>query len=190
MKIVNIQKELNHRVSSLKNLLLEIEKENVDEILEIKSLFLLGKISALMFAPQKRSIFLKRWIDNDLGMSPLLPSSNAGNSYSPTTNQNIRVMISFKDKDSLVKFRQIRPWQNIHKYIVVYIDPDNKQNCRVFNIPSDVISMMDAERGAYCHGTAEANRRNERIEKSFNYSYKNPVLEKYRSRSLENRWFK
>lgn len=190
MKISNIQKELNHRVSCLKDISSEIEKENIDDTLGIKSLFLLGKISALMFTSQKRSSLLKKWIDNDLGLSSLPPSSNAGNSYNPRTNQNIRVVISFKDRNRQVKFRQIRPWQNIHKYIAVYIDPDNKQNCRVFDIPSGVVNVMAVEHGTYCHGTTEANLRNERIERSLSYSYRSPVLDKYRNHNLEDRWFK
>nr|DAT69606.1 MAG TPA: hypothetical protein [Caudoviricetes sp.]DAT69745.1 MAG TPA: hypothetical protein [Caudoviricetes sp.] len=190
MKISNIQKELNCRVSCLKDISSEIEKENIDDTLGIKSLFLLGKISAFMFTSQKRSSLLKKWIDNDLGLSSLPPSSNAGNSYNPQTNQNIRVVISFKDRNRQVKFRQIRPWQNIHKYIVVYIDPDNKENCRVFDIPSEVINVAAIECGTYCHGTTEDNLRNERIERSLNYSYRSPVLDKYRKHNLEVRWFK
>lgn len=188
-EIIRTRKELFDLKTKIDKIYTALSLSNADELYKIKSFDTLCQTVYLLYSTQKRSAIIKNWIDKYFEFEKVPASKNKGNSFNKNTNEYFSVKISFLNDNNAMNIRQIRTWQNFQYYILVYIDPTQKSNCRLYKISKEDIDTLTFHGGSNCHGTKLANMDNRKVEKSLSFSIEDKFFDKYRILDIEKEWF-
>lgn len=142
------------------------------------------KVSAL-YNPQQRSSLLENELKNKNNWERISPSENLGDYYDKN-KKSFELKTSATNKKNLINIDQIRPWQNVDYYKVIYYDLENPKKSKEYNLTKNQMLEEVKKRGSVSHGTKTANKNNEKIE----YSIKLPINNEwdYKYRNLDLVW--
>jgi hypothetical protein len=157
----------------------ELIEENEDNTIEEISLLDAIIISSSgIFSPQKRISFLEDKLKKMFSWTPINPSDERGD-YIDKNCYNFELKCSATNDSNTINILQVRPWQDVDYYRIIYFDLDDPLKSKSYVIPKD--DMIDEIKiyGSATHGTKNANKDNKKIEYSFHLPVSNEWDDKY-----------
>lgn len=130
-------------------------------------------IIALASAQAKAPEF-EKYIALKTGWTKILASENRGDYHTPE-NKYIELKASFTNKANHLNIRQIRLWQPIDMYLIIYVNHNNLAESKVYTLTHQQMEDEVIKSGSATHGTAEANEVNNNIEYSITIPMNNGV---------------
>lgn len=165
MNLSEIKKKLEFtRDRSIAGLML-LEAENISgdldgiNILDMVDGSLFFQLISL-YSAQSKAPLVEKFIASKFGYKLVSSSKGRGDFYDPVTDEYIELKASFTNKGKNLNIRQIRPWQDIHKYLLMYIDEDNPKDSVLFILNKQQMNEEIQLLGSHTHGTKEANKSN------------------------------
>lgn len=137
------------------------------------------------FTPQKRTKFLEDKMIEDFSWTPVSSSVGRGD-YIDSNGKYFELKCSSSNDSNTINILQIRPWQDIDYYLVIYFDLDDYRKSKAYILSkNDMINEIN-KLSSSCHGTKIANMRNENVEKSIHLPIDNEWDGKYLNNSFFN----
>lgn len=131
----------------------------------------LVRLSAI-YNPQQRTSMFEDYLKTKNGWQKVSASDGCGD-YKDTDGKFFELKMSSTNSTGKININQIRPWQNVDYYRVVYWDIENPSGSKEYILSKTQMEREVERRGYACHGTKAANRRNENIEYSIRLGVNN-----------------
>lgn len=185
MKLTEIESNLKNEYLKAKsglNLISQIRGESQDDphVLDIPNgTQLFSLISS--YSAQTKAPLAEKFIAKKLHYNMVSASQGQGDFYDPVKGEYIELKVSFSNKGKNLNIRQIRPWQDVESYLLLYIDDFYQKDNVLFRL--NKVQMLEEikNHGSHTHGTHEANKLNRNHE----FSITIPIDPK---KALYNRW--
>ena len=132
------------------------------------------------FTPQERTSFLEEFMCDEFGWKPVSSRLNRGD-YIDANGRYFELKCSASNKNNKIHILQIRPWQKIDYYIVMYFDLDAPDKSKMYVLTHDEMLEEVSHIGKPTHGTKAANAINGNIE----YSIHLPIDNKWDGKYLK-----
>lgn len=116
-----------------------------------------------IFSPQKRTGFIEDKMRSIFSWKKVKATENKGD-YIDCDGKYFELKCSSTNDSNAINILQIRPWQDVDYYRIVYFDLDDSSKSKSYILTkSDMLSEIE-KRGHAIHGTKDANRNNDKIE--------------------------
>lgn len=147
--------------------------ENFNKPLEEVSLFDIITISGCgLFSPQKRTSFLEAKMKDMFSWTKVKPTEDRGD-YIDCNDKYFELKCSSTNDNNTINILQIRPWQKVDYYRVVYFDLYEPKNSKAYILTKEQMFTEVKKIGSPTHGTKTANALNENIEYSIHLPLNN-----------------
>lgn len=138
-----------------------------------------------MFSPQKRTKFLEDKMIEVFSWKPVSSSVGRGD-YIDSNGKYFELKCSSSNESNKIHMLQIRPWQDIDYYLVIYFDLDDYRKSKAYILSkNDMIDEINKSSSA-THGTKIANMQNKNVEYSIHLPIDNEWDGKYLNKSFFN----
>ena len=136
---------------------------------------------------QYKAPAFERFLSNGVGWEKVHASEDRGDFI--VNGEYVELKTSFTNQAMNLNIRQIRLWQDVDKYICIFIDDKNDiRNSYLFELTKEEMENEVELLGGYTHGTKEANKLN--INKEYSITIKisdnNPNFERWKASYLNN----
>lgn len=108
--------------------------------------------------PQKKAVSIERFIYTKMGGSKVSASLDRGDAL--IDGKYCEIKTSTTNEKENLNMRQIRLYQDVDKYICIYIDEMNLQESKTYVLTKEQMEYEVELIGGYTHGTKEANKGN------------------------------
>lgn len=131
----------------------------------------LVKISAIC-NPQQRTYMLENYLKDKYGWTKI-PASDGCGDYRDRDGKIFELKMSATNTSRKINVNQIRPWQDVDYYRVIYWDLESPKESKEYTLSKLQMQREVERRGCACHGTKAANSENTNIEYSIHLGVKN-----------------
>ena len=125
-----------------------------------------------MFSPQKRINFLEDKMRSAFSWKKIKASEEKGD-YFDNHGRNFELKCSATNDGNTINILQIRLWQPVDYYRVIYFDLDEPKNSKSYILPKDVMEAEVKKYGSPTHGTKNVNKDSKHVEYSLHIPIKN-----------------
>ncbi|MDR0676161.1 MAG: hypothetical protein LBF97_03865 [Elusimicrobiota bacterium] len=154
MRIKDIQNEVKSKIIIL-NKILEFEDGNIDEVKDLNKLLIL---TSFMSSQKKASLF-EKFFRSKTNFIKISQKENKGD-FKDNDNNFYELKVSLKNEALSINMRQIRLYQDIEYYIILYLD-NCKENSFSFKLTKEQMTEEVKLLGGICHGCKKAVENNE-----------------------------
>ena len=138
-----------------------------------------------LFSPQKRTGFLEDKMRSIFSWRKVKATENKGD-YIDCDGKYFELKCSSTNDSNTINILQIRPWQDVDYYRIVYFDLDDSSKSKSYILTkSDMLSEIE-KNGNAIHGTKDANKSNNKIE----YAIHLPIENEWDNLYLDEIFFK
>lgn len=142
----------------------------------LKDIILMSGYSA--FTPQRRTGFIEDKMRSVFEWKTVSASENRGD-YIDKDGRYFELKCSASNGRRSINVRQVRLWQDIDYYVVMFFDLDNPEYSKVYMLSKEDMKNEVKLRGCPTHGTRAANADNRNVEYSITLPYENVWDEKF-----------
>lgn len=137
------------------------------------------KLSAI-YNPQQRTSMFENYLKIKNGWEKIAASDGCGD-YRDKDGKIFELKMSSTNSTGNININQIRLWQNVDYYRIIYWDIENPAESKEYVLSEKQIEREVERRGHVCHGTKAANSKNENIEYSIRLKVRNDWDALYRT---------
>lgn len=163
---------MNKDTKDLKNIINEVvpPKEYVDLLNNCSSIDDLDfkTLSRLLMVlnPQKRTAIIEKRLKLHFGWVTVDPKADKGD-YIDSDNKFFELKTSCPNSSNKIMIRQVRIWQPVNYYLILYIDCYNLENSQAFTLTKEEMEVEACKRGSGSHKTKAASAGDKKRELSF-----------------------
>ena len=121
---------------------------------------------------QRKGVLYQDYVIAKIGASPVHSSKDRGDYEKYEKFGEIK--ISFTNKNDNLNVRQVRTYQNIDEYVVMFVNENYPDRSKVFRLDSEQMKKEVALIGNVMHGTKTAAKGNKNVEHGFHIPIYNP----------------
>ena len=137
-----------------------------------------------IFSPQKRTSFMEDALVDMFHWKKVKASEDKGD-YIDCDGKYFELKCSSSNDADTINILQVRPWQEVDYYVVIYFDLDVPSSSKVYVLQKSEMVEEVEKLGHPSHGTSTANQENGKIE----YSIHLPIENEWDGKYLKERFF-
>lgn len=183
--ITNYFSNLEHtlmRMERAKNVIFENKNKNLKDIPFCDIITMSG---AGVFTPQKRTSFLEDKMISLFSWRKVKAKENKGD-YIDSNGKFFELKCSATNESQTINILQIRPWQNVDYYRIIFFDLDDSTKSKSYVLTKEEMLNEVSQIGCAIHGTKESNKDNQNIE----YAIHLPLLNEWDEKYIDNDFLK
>jgi hypothetical protein len=178
----NDLKKSLERQEKARNLIERYEETSIDDIPLLDAISISGSGT---FSPQKRTGFIEDKMRRLFSWKKVKASEAKGD-YIDKDGKYFELKCSSTNDFNLINLLQIRPWQEVDYYRVIYFDLDEPRKSKSYILSKNEMIAEIEKYGAATHGTKNTNKSNGKIE----YSIHLPIENEWDKQFLDEDFFK